>query len=378
VRLDVMGELLQCQEGDRSVLIVDDEMAIRELCARALKNYQVAEAADGEQALELLAHRSFDVILTDVMMPRLNGLDLLEKVKQKAPDQIAVVMTGFADKEVVLRALKAGADDFLTKPINLLQLKATIDRAIEKKLLRDEVAQLRRMDRLKTDFLGLISHKLKTPTTAISLFIQNLALGIGDPRDPIFQQNLEKILQESHYLAALIEELLFYSEAILQEASQPRTAVDLQALSLSLLEKLRPGIQKKGLQIETNLSPLPEIKLEQAQIRFALRALIDNAIKFTPSGGTITITIALNQHDKEAVIEVRDSGPGIPLEELPKIFEKFYQVDPARTGQVRGFGLGLFYARQFVALHDGSLTLQSTLAKGTSATITLPLLQNEA
>jgi CheY-like chemotaxis protein len=151
------------------------------------------------------------------MMPQMNGLDLLKTVKEKEPNQVVVVMTGYADKEIVLRALKADADDFISKPINLLQLKTTIDKVLEKRALKEELVHLKRMDRLKSDFLGLISHKLKTPTTAISLFIQNLGQGIGDPADPAFQKTLSLIIEESQYLNYLIQDLLYYSEIILQE-----------------------------------------------------------------------------------------------------------------------------------------------------------------
>ena len=100
-------------------------------------------------------------------------------------------MTGYADKDIILRALKADADDFIHKPINLLQLKTTIDKALEKKRLRRELVQLKQLDRIKSDFLGLISHKLRTPTTAISLFIQNLASGAVDIEEAGFSRNTQ-------------------------------------------------------------------------------------------------------------------------------------------------------------------------------------------
>ena len=103
------------------------------------------------------------------MMPIMNGLDLLKQVKERDPDQLVIIMTGYADKEIILRALKADADDFIQKPLNLLQLKSAVEKALEKRQLRQELQQLKRLDRLKAEFLGLISHKLRTPTTVLSL-----------------------------------------------------------------------------------------------------------------------------------------------------------------------------------------------------------------
>ncbi len=216
IRMEDEPQQQQSKDG-RTILIVDDEPLIRDVCAKALKGYRIIQAVDGEQALNILDHESADVVLTDVMMPRVNGLDLLKIIKDKTPNQVVVIMTAYADKNVILRALKADADDFITKPINLLQLKTAIDKVLEKKELREDLLHLKRLDKLKSEFLGLVSHKLKTPITAISLFIQNLASGFGDPSDPTYQQTLALILDESKHLSYLIKDLLYYSEVILRE-----------------------------------------------------------------------------------------------------------------------------------------------------------------
>jgi len=364
-------QLLQEMEG-RTILIVDDEPIIRDLCARALKGYRILQAEDGEQALQLLEGEIADVILADVMMPRLNGLDLLKTIKDKTPNQVVVIMTGYADKDVILRALKSDADDFITKPINLLQLKTTIDRVLEKKALKEELLHLKRLDKLKSEFLGLVSHKLKTPITAISLFIQNLSRGFGDPNDPTYQQTLALILDESKYLGYLIKDLLVYSEVILREGPPELRPCNLRDIAQSVSGDLNYSALNKGVILNTSLEGyFPEMMLDRKRISFALRAILENAIKFTPKGGTITLTGDL--YGNSARLIVKDSGQGIPQDELPKVFEKFYQVDPDHTGQVRGFGLGLFYARQFIVDHDGRLVLDSAPEGGTIATLELPL-----
>ncbi|WP_305043607.1 ATP-binding response regulator, partial [Geoalkalibacter sp.] len=275
------------------------------------------------------------------------------------------------DKEIILQALQAAADDFISKPINLLQLRTTINRVLEKKALRAELLSLKRMDRLKTEFLGLISHKLKTPTTAISLFMQNLAQGIGDASDPSFQTTLRMILEESAYLESLIQDLLAFSQVILREGPPRLAEVDTAALCRELIGSLRPRAQAKNIDLVLDLDPaLGPIHTDREQLSFALFALLDNAIKFTNSGGSVSLQATLGEPGLR--LEVRDTGVGIAAEELPRVFEKFYQIDPARTGQVRGFGLGLFYARSFVHNLGGSLSLESEPGRGTTAVLTLP------
>ncbi len=370
LNLESQPQLQQEMEG-RTILIVDDESVIRDLCARALKGYRIIQAEDGEQALSILDHERVDVVLADVMMPRVNGLDLLKKVKEKTPNQVVVIMTGYADKDVILRALKADADDFISKPINLLQLKTTIDKVLEKKTLKEELLHLKRLDKLKSEFLGLVSHKLKTPITAISLFIQNLSRGFGDPNDPTYQQTLALILDESKYLGYLIKDLLFYSEVILREGPPELSPCNLRDIAQSVAGDLHYSALNKGVALTSVFEDdFPEMALDRKRISFALRAVLENAIKFTPTGGTINLIGEVT--NKAVRLIIQDTGQGIPADELPKVFEKFYQVDPDHTGQIRGFGLGLFYARQFINSHGGRLLLESTPDEGTVATIELP------
>jgi len=356
----------------QTILIVDDEEMICDLCARALSQYRILRADNGSSALEVLRDEPADLVLADIMMPQLNGLELLESIKELSPNQVVVMMTGFSNKEVILRALKSGADDFIQKPINLLQLQTTVARALEKKALREELIELKRMDHLKAQFLGLISHKLKTPITVISLFIQNLAREMDSSVDPAFRYNLQLILEESEHLGNLIHDLLSFSQIILDNEPGELQEVGTQDLVASCLLEFRDRATGRGIQVvlDPPAAPLPVLLVDRPRILFALRAVVDNAVKFTPAGGRVRVSC--RHADDALVIEVQDNGPGIPPEEQPKIFEKFYQVDPDRTGQVRGFGLGLFYARQFTQEHGGSLVLRSTPGLGTSVTLLLP------
>lgn len=360
------------QEQDRGgILVVDDESVIRDLCAKVLKGYRIYHAGDGEEAMQVIAHEPVDVVLTDVMMPRMNGIELLQTIKAQQPNMAVIIMTGYSDRETILSALKADADDFISKPINLLQLQTTIQKVLEKQALKAELLQLKRMDRLKTDFLGLVSHKLKTPITAISLFIQNLARGIGDPDDPGFRETLDLILEESSYLGYLIKDLLFYSDVVLQESPQRLERVNPRDLAMEALGQLESFYANKGVKHQHAFPlALPDLDLDRRQIGFILYALLENALKFTPRGGMVTLRGSVDE--EEVRLTVEDTGQGIPAEELPKVFEKFYQVDPDNTGQVRGFGLGLFYARQFAKNHGASIQIESSPGAGTKASLILP------
>ena len=366
---------LDLKPKQNTILCVDDEPIIRELCINVLNDDHVLLAKDGLEALKILETVEVDLVLSDVMMPNLNGLELLQKVKEERPDQAMVLMTGYSDQELILQALKAGADDFINKPINILQLSTTVTKVLEKQKIRQELADLKKTDKLKSDFLGLISHKLKTPATAISLFIQNIADGVESPNDDNFKQMVAMVQAETVHLEQLIQDLLYFSEATLdEEEALPLEPVDLGALADCVSITLQTAAHHRGISLETvidsQLAQKP-LMLNPQKISFAIRALLDNAIKFTREGGTVHLQTEIN--DKHIKLLIKDNGIGIPSQELAKIFNKFYQVDPEHTGQVRGLGLGLYYAREFIRTMGGQVYIESQLNQGATAIIEFPL-----
>jgi len=355
----------------KTIMIVDDEAIIRDLCRRALKDYRVVEAADGEEALALFEMGGIDVILTDVMMPKMGGIELLRRVKEIEPTIVVVIMTGFAEKEIILNALKADADDFITKPLNLLQLKTAVDKSLVKKALKEEIANLKSLDRFKTNFLSIISHKFRTPITTISLFLQNFAGGVYDPEDATFRNNVGLIYEEAKYLERLVADLLTFSRVMDANEGLNLDMCELNKLIPKIFTESQEVTGKSGITASFDLEQLPPLLIDREKITFALRQVIDNAYKFSGQEGTVLVSIKKSGGGCKIIVE--DSGIGISREELPKIFEKFYQVDSSLTGQIRGFGLGLYYAKEFIRLHNGSITVDSEPGRGTKVTITLPL-----
>jgi len=355
----------------KTVMIVDDEAIIRDLCRRALNTYQVVEACDGEEALALFNKGGIDVILTDVMMPKMGGIELLKRLKEIEPTILVIVMTGFADKDTILNALKADADDFITKPLNLLQLKTSIEKSLVKKALKEEIANLKSLDQFKTNFLSIVSHKFRTPITSISLFLQNFARGVYDPEDPNFQHNVDLIHEEASYLEQLVTDLLVFSRVMDANGGLKLEPCELGKIIPNIFAQSREVADKPGINASFDIDELSPLMLDRNKITFAIKQIIDNAYKFSGKEGKIAVS--LKNSNGGYRITVEDEGSGIAREDLPKIFEKFYQVDSCHTGQIRGFGLGLFYAKEFVRLHSGSITVESESGKGTRVVITLPL-----
>ncbi len=359
------------KKNKATILVVDDEVIIRDLCQRALRDYRVLQAGTCSEAMHLYEKEDVDLILSDVMMPGGSGIDLLRQIKSLDPNAAVVIMTGFADKEIILNALKEDADDFINKPLNLLQLTTSVEKALARKALKEELANLKRSDRLKSSFLSLISHKLRTPITSISLFLQNVQRGVYDLSDQEFQKNVAVISEETSYLARLVSDLLSFSQIMIGNEGIHREPLDLNELIPELILKSGEAHYKHGVMFDFNPGRLPLLNLDRVKISFALQQVIDNAFKFSGENGKVTISTTTG--NDEVSVTVSDNGIGIPQAELPKLYEKFYQVDPDNTGQVRGFGLGLFYARNFIRQHGGGINLDSEPGVGTTVTISLPL-----
>lgn len=356
-----------------AILIVDDEAVIRELCAKALKGYDVFQAGSCKEALSVYGKESIDLILTDVMMPGGTGLDLLRQVKDIDPTAVVIIMTGFVEKDIILAALKEGADDFINKPLNLLQLKTAVEKALAKKALKEELANLKKLDHLKSIFLSLISHKLRTPITTISLFLQDIQHGVYDMKDPAFSQNVRMINDETFYLSRMVSDLLAFSQVMERNGSAglEREPCDLNLIVAAIVHGSQEAQSKPGIETDFHEVPLPPLHLDRKKITFALQQIIDNAYKF--SGEVGNVSISLRDAGDHVCVLVSDTGVGMPRDEIHKVFEKFYQIDPGNTGQVRGFGLGLFYAREFIRLHGGSVNLDSQPGLGATVTVMLPM-----
>jgi signal transduction histidine kinase len=354
-----------------TVLVVDDEPIIRELCERALREYRILQAGTCHEALCVFGTEPVDLILTDIMMPGGTGIDLLKQIKILDPNAAVIIMTGFAEKDVILNALKEDADDFINKPLNLLQLRTTVEKALSRKALKEELANIKRADQLKSGFLSLISHKLRTPITGISLFLQNLQRGVFTENDDVMRECVTLASGEADYLGRLVSDLLAFSQVMSEGAELQREECDLNAMASAILRQCREMYVKYEMEVNFNSGQVPLLLFDRAKISFALKQIIDNAFKFSGASGHVGLTIMPGEN--EVLIVVTDSGIGIPSSELPKVFEKFYQIDPENTGQVRGFGLGLFYARDFIRQHGGSISIESAFGVGTTVTIRLPL-----
>ncbi len=376
------------------VLIVDDERRNAELLKVMLtpEGYVLLTATSGEGALALLADQQPDLILLDVMMPGMDGYEVAAKIKQNpATNNIPVIMlTALDDRNARMLGLNAGAEDFLTKPVdraelcvrvrNLLRLKAYGDKlrvahaALSIALTEASEARLmaEHANNAKTQFLRAMSHELRTPLNAISGYTEILEMGIRGVVNPAQVKDLGRIKRASAYLLRLINDVLTIARL---EGARPLHLVSIAVNAvLSEVEGLCV-LQAKANGLTLTVTECPHeifAKADAERFQQILLNLITNAIKFTPKGGSITVTA----DDDASVLRVRvkDTGVGVRLLDIERVFEPFVQIDRHLTTETQqGVGLGLSISRELARAMSGDLTLESVEGVGSTFTLTLPI-----
>jgi two-component system phosphate regulon sensor histidine kinase PhoR len=238
-------------------------------------------------------------------------------------------------------------------------------------VIAHDVTEAARYEELRKDFVANVSHELRTPLTLISGFVETLRDGAIDDRDRA-KQYLATVHKHSEQLANLIDDLLSLSRLETTTELHSPTLVRLPALAEKVRDLLLPAAQKKqqSVTVEVRGDP-PAVRGDAADLERAVSNLVHNAIKYTPSAGSIRI-VASADVEGHAVVQVIDSGIGIPAADLSRVFERFYRVDRSRSREMGGTGLGLSIVKHVVQRHGGSIEATSTPGAGSCFTLRLP------
>jgi len=378
------------------ILVVDDNADMRAYLRRLLADdYQVVTTCDGAEALVQARRLEPDLVLTDIMMPVMSGYDLLRALR--ADEQLCrmpvILLTARAGTEARVESLEAGADDYVSKPFNEEELLARVKNQLrihrqERELqirtnqlqelysqLELANAELREVSLRKSEFVSIVSHDLRTPLTAISVLVDNLLAGISGSLTDKQQGYLGRIRLNIDRMARMITDLLDLAKIEAGTMHFHSKPVVIGEIAEMVVENVQPMAQAKSLTLLLNTVDR-ELVVEGDPDKLAqvITNLIQNACKFTPMGGEVRLDISRDGPGFARVC-VADSGCGIPPDEVPRVFDKFYRGSSA-TGDARGAGLGLAIVKHFVELHQGRVWLESILQSGSRFYFTVPLVQN--
>ena len=238
-------------------------------------------------------------------------------------------------------------------------------------LVFHDVTQLKRLEAARRDFVANVSHEIRTPLTAIRGYAETLRSGALDDRQRA-QQFLGVIERHSERLSRLTDDLLALSDLELGRVALRKTRMSVESAVDTAIDVVRDKAERGQIELEKQMAPaLPPLVADHDRVVQVLVNLIDNAVKYSPPGATVTVSAALQAEAIE--LDVRDTGTGIPSQDLPRLTERFYRVDKARSRELGGTGLGLAIVKHIVQAHGGALRIDSTLGKGTTVRVQLPL-----
>jgi two-component system, OmpR family, phosphate regulon sensor histidine kinase PhoR len=477
------------------VLVVDDEKRIRDACFTMLSNegFRVALAENGFAGLKKIEEEHFDIILLDLMMPGMRGIDLLTHVKGKHPDTLVIVITGYATLEHAIEAMKKGAFDFISKPFSPQDVRMVINKAIEyirslediaqeksrmgvlinhisdgvmatdtqkrvalanpaflrmighqgestigkpvtdfirnERLIQvidqalsmpaevfgevteefadgalsgstDEILAVRcvpfrdrlhrnlgtvtvmhditaskKIDQLKSDFVSMVAHEIKSPMNSVLALVKVIQDGLAGDLTEKQQEMLGRVSEKIKGLADLAAELLDLAKIESGLITMEKERLQLEPLLRGQVEFYQAKAAEKKIRLSIDsLAGLPPVLANKGSIEEVISNLITNAIRYTPEGGSITLSAGVEKGYVR--ISVKDTGFGIGKEDLDRIFERFYRVKNDQTRFITGTGLGLAIVKSIVDAHNGMIKVESEVGKGSTFHVDLPVMHS--
>ncbi|MGD2086916.1 MAG: response regulator [Candidatus Aminicenantes bacterium] len=358
-----------------TVLVIDDEESMRDSCSQVLikDGHHVETAENGTIGLDKIKTSTPDLVLVDLKMPGISGMEVLEAIKLIDPTIVAIVITGYANLESAINAFKRGAYDFLPKPFTPDELRIIIKRGLERRrLLLKSIALEQEKERMRKFFITMVSHQLRSPLATAQ---QNLELILGGIVGEVPEKQ-EKLLIRARELISslltLIKDWLDFSKIEKGKLVATFASLSLSSLLQETIESLQPLAEEKNVAVtlQPDQGDIPMIKGDRQSLQQLFSNLINNAIKFNRQGGKVDVT--LQQRHSHLEIKISDTGIGIAEEDLPFIFDEFHRVRSDETQSVPGTGLGLSIARKIAKAHSASITVESTRGEGTIFTLHFP------
>src|SRR5579884_3909926 len=378
------------------ILIVDDDTALLQALPQALrlriKGIQIDTSDSAPKAFSLIEQNDYDAIVSDIKMPGMDGLALLAQIKARRPETPTLLITGHGEHNLAIEALRGGAYDFIQKPIDRDYFVAALQRAMQTYALRRQVQEQQRAleeyahslealvqertrelvqaNATKDEFLSLASHELRTPLSSLKAMIQVL-LRRQETTGVVRRPELENMERSVRRMELLVNDLLNTSLLETGMFALHMRRCDLVTLCRRILEEHVMGTNVR-ITFVTPSDPI-EVEVDVDRISQVVLNLLSNARKYSSVGAPISLI--LERREDTGVLMVQDQGVGIPQDQLPHIFERFYRVPgiERQSGSNVGLGLGLYIAQKIVECHKGRIEVSSHPGNGSTFSVILPL-----
>lgn len=371
-----------------TILIVDDDHNVLNSLERLLRrdNYEIIKAVSGDSALEAMRNYEIAVIICDQRMPHISGDEVFRESIKINPNTVRITLTGYSDLNAIIQLVNEGhISHFLLKPWNDKVLRCLVKDSVaqyqligenrrlhkliksQNKELKEKNKRLGKLDKLKSEFVVNVSHELKNPLAIIHAYMEFILEDNLNTSDST-RKMIKAGKQALDRLIRLVTDLLDISTIESGKIKLKKVRVDIKLLLEEISAAYEKNLFDKQIALEKEvLGDKMVIRADKDKLTQIIINLLNNAIKYTPAGGTVTVRIGIDK--QEARFEISDTGPGIPEEYLHKIFDKYERITAEKK---EGTGLGLSIVKEIVELHKGRIWVESEFKKGSKFIFTLP------
>jgi signal transduction histidine kinase len=366
------------------ILVIDDESGIRSGVSRILNNFhvtypfmdedysfEVMEAANGEDGIAIIDREIPDILLLDNKLPGIQGVDVLEYIRDRKYDIVVAMITSYASLDVAIRATRDGATDFIPKPFTPQELKSSIEN-ITKQLYLKRITQKLKQDgkKIRYQFLSVLSHELKAPLNAIEGYQRMMQEKQAGDKIDDYTNHIDRSLQRIQGMRNLIMDLLDFTKIRLERKEEKIQEVDLAQVASGAIVTVQPYAIQMEVNINLDIRSDSIIMADPEDMEIIFNNLVSNAVKYNKFGGRVDITI--NGTDSEIILTFSDSGIGISESDRENLFTDFVRIKNEKTKNISGSGLGLSIVRKVVELYHGTIKVESTPDTGSVFTVRLP------
>jgi signal transduction histidine kinase len=366
-----------------SVLVVDDEPGIRSGILRILAGHQVSfpfldddysfdcrEAASGEEALAMIEEKPPEILLLDNKLPGIDGMEVLEQIRQQELDIMVAMITSYASLEIAAKATGDGAWDFIPKPFTPAELKSSIDLITKQYFLKKITRTMKEEGKkIRYQFLSVLSHELKAPLNALEGYLQMLKDGELGENIQDYDAVLDRSLKRVEGMRALILDLLDFTKIRLERKRERIETVDLVERAQLAISTIKPlAIQRNVIVSFSGEDCFYDA--DPSDMDIMLNNLLSNAVKYNREGGSVEVQV--HRKDRGLEIRVRDSGIGMSKQEVSQLFKEFVRIKNSRTRGIDGSGLGLSIVSKIAELYGGQIHVESVPDEGSLFSVILP------
>ncbi len=366
------------------VLVIDDEPGIRSGVTRILGNFhvnypfmdedytfEVKEAATGEEGISMIEQDNPDILLLDNKLPGIQGVEVLEYIRNRKFDTVVAMITSYASLDVALKAHKFGATDFIPKPFTPQELKSSIENITKQQYLKRITHRMNQEGRkIRYQFLSVLSHELKAPLNAVEGYLRMMQEKQMGENIRDYDNIVERSLQRIQGMRNLIMDLLDFTKIRLERKDEKIEAVNLSEIASGAIVTVQPYAIQMEVAIKLDVKSDAVIMADPTDMDIIFNNLVSNSVKYNKPGGEAEIVI--DGDESNVILYFSDTGIGITEADRENLFTEFVRIRNERTRNISGSGLGLSIVKKVVELYNGTISVESIPDKGSTFIVRLP------